>query len=50
MTQLQDNTDAVLEERRQERRDEDEEFWRHLSEEVGQDMRPADWSFDPDAE
>ena len=50
MTQLQDNTDTVLEERRQERRDEDEEFWRHLSEEVGQDMRPADWSFDPDAE
>jgi hypothetical protein len=50
MARLQDDADAVLEERRQERRDEDEEFWRRLSEEVGRDTRPADWSFDPDAE
>lgn len=50
LAHLEDTVDAIFEERRQERTDEYEEFWRDMSEDLGRDVRPADWSFDPDAE
>ncbi|MDI6910409.1 hypothetical protein [Nocardioides sp.] len=50
LAHLGDTVDAIFEERRQELTDEFEEFWRDMSEDLGRDVRPADWSFGPDAE